>query len=76
VTTQEQEELDQIERSILAAVEDRAPYPPHDLFATLRERGFSENLVRAAIWFLVDANKLGFDHDRQLVPVTSATGNG
>jgi hypothetical protein len=77
MTGQEREELDQIEQSILLAVEGSTePYPPKKLLVALREQGFSDDLVRAAIWFLVDANRLGFDQYRHLVPMTLPARNG
>lgn len=77
MTVQEREELGQIEQSILTAVEGSTePYPPKELFVALRKEGFSEDLARAAIWFLVDANRLGFDRYRQLISVTLPTRNG
>ncbi len=77
MTVQEREELGQIEQSILAVVgESVEPYPPKELLVTLRQQGFNEDLIRAAIWFLVDANKLAFDRYRQLVPLSLSARNG
>ena len=71
MTAQESEELDRIERRILAAVEKSSPYPPRVLLDELRGEGFDENLTRAAIWFLVDARRLDFSPHRELIIVKS-----
>jgi hypothetical protein len=77
MTVEERETLGQIESTILATVAaSDGPYPPKQLLSTLLAKGFSEDLVRAAIWFLVDANKLDFDRQRRLVPVVQSPMNG
>jgi hypothetical protein len=77
LTAQQLQELEQIEQAILEAVgESNGPYPPQELFDILRQRGFNEDLSRAAVWFLVDANMLAFDRYRQLVPAGVSVRNG
>jgi hypothetical protein len=75
VNAQELELLDKIQQRILAIVTETSPYPPRALFANLRREGFDENTSRAAMWFLVDAGKLDFSQNRELIVVTTA-GNG
>ena len=73
----EREELDRIKRGILAAVETCSPYPPKDLISEMRGKGFDENSIRAAIWFLVDAGRLDFGPHRELIAVNvTSAGNG
>ena len=77
MTVSEFEKIGQIENNILMTVESSSdPYPPKQLLRALREDGFSDDLIRAAIWFLVDANRLGFDRHRQLISMNSSTRNG
>lgn len=77
MTISESEELGKIESNILMTVEASTdPYPPKQLLRALRKDGFSDDLIRAAIWFLVDANRLGFDRHRQLISMNSSTRNG
>ena len=64
------EELKHVEESIVELVQasDR-PYRPVDVVRELRQRGFREDLIRAAVWFLVDARRITFTRDRTLGPV-------
>lgn len=73
----EYEELDRIEQGIIETVEQAPPRAPRAVLDELRAQGFDENLIRAAIWFLVDRRKLDFSPQRELVVVnTSAARNG
>lgn len=60
------------EQQVLAIVIDEGrSYSPVDVIRELRERGVSESMARAAIWFLIDRYQIDLTWDRQLrrVPV-------
>jgi hypothetical protein len=77
MTALERVDFDEIERGIIEALEASSPYPPRALLDELREQGFDENSIRAAIWFLVDRRRLDFTPQRELVLVrSSAATNG
>ena len=79
VTKAELDNLRQVEDAILVAVEQAGqPYPPRQLYRELEDQGHSEDLARAAIWFLVDAGRLYFTPNRWLTlqPRVAAPVNG
>lgn len=74
MTAEERAELLRIEERILVVLSHVSPCQPRALIAELRGEGFSEDLIRAAIWFLVDARKIDFGPHRELVVGTAAGG--
>lgn len=67
MTKAELDSLRRVEDAILMAVEQAGqPYPPRELYQKLEDQGHSEDLARAAIWFLVDAGRLFFTSNRWL----------
>lgn len=78
MTKLEAQQLHEIEEGILERVQAAdGPYAPKLLRQALRNQGFPDDLIRAAIWFLIDDRRLRFNADRQLLPaIASAAGNG
>jgi hypothetical protein len=60
-------ELEQVQQSIEETVRSaNEPYRPSELIAAVRGRGFPEELVRAALWFLIDAQRIQLTSERRL----------
>jgi len=78
MTKLEAQQLQEIEEGILERVQaSDGPYAPKLLLQALRTQGFPDDLIRAAIWFLIDDRRLTFNEERQLLPIgASAAGNG
>lgn len=79
MTKAELDNLRRVEDAILVAVAAAGqPYPPRELYQKLEDQGHSEDLARAAIWFLVDAGRLSFTQNWRLSlePVAAQTVNG
>lgn len=79
VTKAELDNLRRVEDAILVAVAAAGqPYPPRELYQKLEDQGHSEDLARAAIWFLVDAGRLYFTPNRWLTlqPMVAAPVHG
>lgn len=79
MTEQEIAEIKRIQDEIVAVVAAQAPKPlrPEKLFKHFRRKKDSEDLVRAAMWFLLDGNRLDFTIDRSLIlPLDASTTSG
>lgn len=76
MTKAELDNLRRVEDAILAAVATAGhPCQSRELFAAIKGvDGYSENLARAAVWFLVDAGRLVFTPNWRLTlePATPA----
>lgn len=60
-------DLERVQNRIVEVVRSSAaPYSPIRLIAELRGNGFQEDLIRAAVWFLIDAQRIDFTEDRRL----------
>jgi hypothetical protein len=62
-------ELHEVEQELLATLQASGmPYPPAKLIAELKRSGRREDLIRAAMWFLIDRGLIQLTPDRKLSP--------
>jgi hypothetical protein len=62
-----EQDLDRAETSILSLLQNAdAPVPPEEVIKTLRSQNYSEFLLRAAIWILIDHQRIEFTKFRLL----------
>lgn len=56
-----------VEREVMRAVaEANGPYRPADLIKNLKQDGFGENSIRAAMWNLIDRQQVRVTSDLKL----------
>jgi hypothetical protein len=71
------EDLDQAEAAILSILSDETePMPPERLFERLEERGIPNFPSRAAMWSLIDRQKIDFTSKRLLKLPDVSESNG
>lgn len=79
MTEEEIAEIKRIQNEIVAVVAAESPKPlsPTKLYEHFRRKNDSEDLVRAAMWFLLDGNRLDFTINRSLIlPPAAPTTSG
>lgn len=68
MTEEEIADLRKLLDDIVAVVgESTVPLPPRRLYEHFRKEKVSEGRVRAAMWYLVDGNRLKFTTNRSLI---------
>jgi hypothetical protein len=61
------DELNRVEQAILEELQaSSAPMSPYDLVAALKKHNLKEDIIRAAMWYLIDRREIDLTTDRQL----------
>ena len=66
-------EIDQAQQFIMDTLADYAgkPVSPDEVIEGARKRGaIKESMVRSAVWFLLDQDRISLTHDRKLVALS------
>ena len=62
-------ELREVEQELLATLQEAGgPYAPAKLIDDLKRSGRREDVIRAAMWFLIDRGLIWLTPDRKLSP--------